>query len=43
MTDLNRTVTVAHDGHSAVVGISSIIGAAPDRHVLFRVEIRGKK
>ncbi|UDQ77706.1 hypothetical protein LJQ72_09205 [Pectobacterium brasiliense] len=42
MTGLNRSVTVAHDDHPTVVGISSIIGAAPDRHVLFRVEMRGK-
>ncbi|KGA34274.1 MULTISPECIES: hypothetical protein [Pectobacterium] len=42
MTDLNRTVTVAHEGHPAVVGISSVIGTAPDRHVRFRVEMRGK-
>ncbi|MFJ5346647.1 hypothetical protein [Pectobacterium parvum] len=42
MTDLNRTVTVAHDGHPAVVGIASICGAGDTRLVRFRVEMRGK-
>ncbi|UYA60173.1 hypothetical protein NAL19_2018 [Pectobacterium sp. F1-1] len=42
MTDLNRTVTVAHDGQQAVVGISSILGAGIDRVALFRVEIRDR-
>ncbi|MBQ4788028.1 hypothetical protein [Pectobacterium versatile] len=42
MTDLNRTVTVAHDGEPAVVGISSVLGAGTDRVALFRVEIRGR-
>lgn len=42
MTDLNRTVALAHDGQPAVVGISSIRGTVPDRRVLFRVEMRGK-
>ncbi|PRI19452.1 hypothetical protein [Pectobacterium versatile] len=42
MTDLNRTVTVAHDGQQAVVGISSILGAGIDRVTLFRVEMRDR-
>ncbi|MGQ5289865.1 hypothetical protein ACULN0_10985 [Pectobacterium actinidiae] len=42
MTDLNRSVTVTHDGYSAVVGISGIDGTAPNRVVRFRVEMRGK-